>query len=352
VVEFLEALTDDRAVQPPKGPLGAFLRAFHKAVGIRRAVVGPRRPTWSHQFETLITFLHHYGRRSIYLPLSWQRRLPGVMLDSELADRVTLEPTTAAGVPAEWIRPGDAVAGRVLFYLHGGGYSIGSIDSHRELLCRLALAGRTSVLAIDYRLAPEHPFPAQLDDSIAAYRWLLDEGIEPGQIVIAGDSAGGGLTISTLVKLRDDGRPLPAGGVCLSPWTELEARGGSFLSNERYDYLSRAAVRKFARRFATGADLRHPLAAPIYADLTGLPPLLIQAGGAESLLDDSLALARNARRAGVDVSLEVWPDMVHVWQLFAAFVPEGAAAIEDIGDFIRGRTRAAVSNVTALRSAD
>lgn len=312
-------------------------------------------PTWSHEFETFITLLHHYSRRSIHFPVSWQRRLPGVILSGELANQIEFEKTSAAGVPGEWVRHDNATRGRVIFYLHGGGYCIGNIDSHRELLCRLALSGATSVFAIDYRLAPEHPFPAQLEDSIAAYRWLIDDqGIDPAGIVIAGDSAGGGLTLSTLIRLRDRGEALPAAAVCLSPWADLEARGGSFLSNERFDYLSRPAVRKFARRFVAKHDLRNPLAAPVHADLTGLPPLLIQAGGAESLLDDSLTLARKARDAGVAVELDVWPGMVHVWQLFAAFVPQGKAAIDDIGRFVRHHTGGAadVASRSAAASAD
>ncbi len=316
---------------------------------------GPKRPTWSHEFETFITFLHHYARRSIHLPISIQRKLPGIILNAELVNQIDFEPVDAGGVPGEWLRHADAAPGRVLYYLHGGGYSIGSIDSHRELLCRLALAGNTNVLAINYRLAPEYRFPAQLEDSLASYHWLLEQGIAAERIVIAGDSAGGGLTMSTLLQLRDNGQPLPAAAVCLSPWVDLEGTSGSFITNEPYDYLSRKAIRNYAKRFVDTVDLRNPLAAPIHADLSGLPPLLIQAGGAESLLNDSLTLARNARDAGVDVALDVWPDMIHVWQLFSNFVPEGAAAIEQIGQFIADRARpdlAQLDNVSVLKDAD
>lgn len=284
-----------------------------------------------------------------------QRNLPRSILDGELASTVRFEKVDAGGVPGEWFRHDDSDRGRVLYYLHGGGYSIGSIDSHRELLCRLCLATGASVLAIDYRLAPEHPFPAQLEDARAVYHWLLGQNYAAGRIVIAGDSAGGGLTMSTLVSLRDRGEPLPAAGVCLSPWVDLEGCGLSFDTNAAYDYLDRRSIRTFASRFVRDEELRNPLAAPIYADLTGLPPLLIQAGGAESLLDDALVLARNARNAGVEVELEVWPDMIHVWQLFANLAPEGQEAIERIGSFIRAHTESAVDRDVLdapLRSAD
>jgi len=352
MVAILEALTDDARVQTPKGPLGTVLKGIHKAIGLRRAIRGPKRPSWSHEFETFATFLHHYARRSVYLPLRMQRNMPGLILDGELTRRVSFEDVDAGGVPSEWFRHDEAEPGRVLLYLHGGGYSICSIDSHRELMCRLAIAGKTAVLGIEYRLAPEHPFPAQLEDSTSAYRWLLDQGIEPKRIIIAGDSAGGGLTMSTLLQLRDDGDPLPAAGVLLSPWVDLEASSGSYIANEPYDYLSRRAIRRYAKRFVGTADLRNPLAAPIHADLSGLPPLLIHAGGAEALLNDSLQLARKARDAGVEVQLDVWPDMTHVWQLFASFVPEGVEAIDQIGRFVDARALpdlAALSNVALLK---
>jgi acetyl esterase/lipase len=199
-------------------------------------------------------------------------------------------------------------------------------------MCR---ASRANALSLGYRLAPEHRFPAQLDDALAAYLWLLAQGNDPRQIVVAGDSAGGGLTLSLLVKLRDSGYPLPAAAVCLSPWVDLEGLGPSAELNERYDYISRRALAQYRKRFVDDENVRNPLAAPLYADLRKLPPLLVQVGSAEVLLDDSRRIVERAREAGVDVTLRIWEDMIHVWQLFAFMVPQGSAAIDEIGAFVR-----------------
>jgi acetyl esterase/lipase len=179
-------------------------------------------------------------------------------------------------------------------------------------------------------------FPCQLQDSIGAYEYLLSF-VDPARLIIGGDSAGGGLALATLVRLRELGRPLPAAGVCLSPWVDLEALGETIDSNERYDYISRRAIAQYRKRFVKDEDVRHPLAAPLYADLHGLPPLLIQAGSAEVLLDDSRRIAARAKDHGVDVTFRIWEDMIHVWQLFAFMVPQGAAAIEELGTFVRER---------------
>jgi len=248
------------------------------------------------------------------------------------------ERLSAGGVPAAWVVAPEARVDRAVLYLHGGGYVVGSINTHRELAARLSRAARARVLVIDYRLAPEHPYPAAVEDATAAYRWLLAAGTPPQHIVIAGDSAGGGLTVATLVALRDAALPLPAAGVCLSPWVDLEGSGESMTTKAAVDPLvDRERVRKTAAYYLAGQDPRTPLAAPLYANLSGLPPLLIQVGTAETLLDDSTRLAERARKAGVNVTLEPWEDMVHVWQVFAAILPEGQQAIERIGDFIRQR---------------
>ena len=248
------------------------------------------------------------------------------------------ERLSAGGVPAEWVVAPEARVDRAVLYLHGGGYVVGSINTHRELAARLSRAARARVLVIDYRLAPEHPYPAAVEDATAAYRWLLAAGTQPQHIVIAGDSAGGGLTVATLVALRDAALPLPAAGVCLSPWVDLEGSGESMATKAAVDPLvNRERVRKTAAYYLAGQDPRTPLAAPLYADLARLPPFLIQVGTAETLLDDSTRLAARARKAGVTVTLEPWEDMVHVWQVFAAILPEGQRAIERIGEFIRQR---------------
>ena len=193
-------------------------------------------------------------------------------------------------------------------------------------------------LGIEYRLAPENPFPAAVDDAVAAYRWLLSAGLEPGRIVIVGDSAGGGQAIATLVALRDAGEPLPAAAVPVSPWVDLEGLGESMTTKAAVDPFvqpGRRRIEAMARMYVGDGDIRAPLAAPLYADLHGLPPLLVMVGSSETLLDDSTRIAERARVAGVDVTLEIWDDMVHVWTLFAPILSEGQQAIDRIGEFIR-----------------
>lgn len=243
-----------------------------------------------------------------------------------------LEPVEANGVPAEWVIAPGAAADRAILYLHGGGYVLGSIRTHRELAGRISAASGARCLVIDYRLGPEHRFPAALDDAVSAYRWLIAAGFAPGRLAIAGDSAGGGLCIATLLALRDAGVPLPATGVCMSPWVDLEGTGESMTTKAAEDPMVQAApLRKMAQLYLGGADPRSPLASPLWGELRGLPPLLIQVGSAETLLDDSTRIAKRARDAGVEVELECWPEMIHVWQAFAALIPEGREAIERIG---------------------
>jgi len=247
-------------------------------------------------------------------------------------------PTDAGGVPAEWVAAEGAHSDRAVLYLHGGGYCIGSIRTHRQLAADISRAAAARLLLIEYRLAPEHPFPAGLDDAVAAYRYLLGSNLRPAQLAIAGDSAGGGLTAATLLALREQGVPLPTAGVCLSPWFDLTLSGESMESKDGVDpMVHREPLGRMARAYLGGADARTPLASPLFADLAGLPPLLIHVGTAETLLDDSTRFAERARAAGVDVTLDVWDDMIHVWHAFAMLLPEGRAAIEQIGAFLRQR---------------
>jgi len=242
------------------------------------------------------------------------------------------------GVPAEWVSARGAAADRAVLYLHGGGYVLGSIGTHRELAARISQAAGTRCLVIDYRLGPEYPFPAAVEDAVRAYRWLLDAGYAPERLAIAGDSAGGGLTVATLLALRDARLPLPATAVCISPWVDLAGEGESMTTREKVDpMVTRAPLLAMAKNYLGGADPKTPLASPLYGDLRGLPPLLIQVGDHETLLDDSTRLAERARKAGVEVELEVWPEMIHVWHAFAALVPEGRDAIERIGAHLRKR---------------
>ena len=246
------------------------------------------------------------------------------------------EPVTANGVKSEWVSAPDADAGRAILYLHGGGYVIGSINTHRAFAGRLSRAAKARVLVIEYRLAPEHPHPAAVDDSLAAYRWMLAQGLKPSRIAVAGDSAGGGLTAATLVAIRDAKLPVPAAGALLSPWVDLEGIGESMTTKDAVDpMVHKEGLLDMAKSYLGGQNPRTPLAAPLYADLAGLPPLLIQVGTSETLLDDASRLAERAKKAGVDVTYEPWQNMIHVWQVFAPMLDEGQEAIEKIGAFVR-----------------
>ncbi|MEZ5377524.1 MAG: alpha/beta hydrolase [Acidimicrobiales bacterium] len=254
-------------------------------------------------------------------------------------DGVTGTPVDAGGRPAEWIETADADTSRAVLYLHGGGYVAGSIDSHRNLTGHLAQAAGCRVLALDYRLAPEHPHPAQVDDAVAAFRWMVGQGLAADNVAIAGDSAGGGLTAATALALRDAGDDLPGAIVCISPWVDMEFTGESMTTRADADpMVSPGSIAPMAGMFlGEHGDPHDPLAAPLHADLAGLPPTLIHVGDAEVLLDDSTRLAAKAEAAGVDVTLEVWPEMVHVWHASAGYVPESDAAIGAIADFLRQR---------------
>jgi acetyl esterase/lipase len=251
---------------------------------------------------------------------------------------VVREPVQAGGIPAEWVSVPESRRDRVVLYLHGGGYVIGSIATHRELASRIARDTQARALVIDYRLAPETPFPAAVEDATAAYRWLLSTGVAPSRIVVAGDSAGGGLTLATLLALRDQQERLPAAGVCLSPWTDLEGTGASAQPGGADDpLLQLAGLREMGRHYAAH-DLKNPLAAPLHADYRGIPPLLIQVGTREILLDDSTRVAAKAKAAGVDVTLEPWEGLIHVWHAFGPQVPESIEAVSRIGEFVRKHT--------------
>ncbi len=256
-----------------------------------------------------------------------------------LPEGTRVEPVDVDGIPAEWISPPDADAERVVLYLHGGGYTIGSLKSHRDLAARLSAAAVVCSLLIDYRLAPEHVFPAALDDALIAYRWLLARGRKPGHVVLAGDSAGGGLALALLQALRDRNTPMPAGAVLLSPWTDLVGTVESRTTRDAVDPIFTGEVVNALGRIYPGTeDARNPLISPINADLHGFPSLLIDVGGDEVLLDDALQVAEHARAAHVPVELTVWDGMWHVFQQYAAILPEGQQSLENIGKFIRRQT--------------
>jgi acetyl esterase/lipase len=248
---------------------------------------------------------------------------------------VKFEPVSANGVSAEWAIAPDARSDRVLVYLHGGGYTMGSLATHRAACGRISRLARLRVLNVAYRLAPEHPHPAAVEDAVAAVRWVYAQGIAPSRVAIGGDSAGGGLTLATLIALRDAGAPLPAAGLCISPWTDLSASGESIRTKAAVDpMVTEGPLRQMAAAYLGGKDARTPLASPLFADLRGLPPLLVQVGEAEILLDDATRLASRARAAGVDVTLEVWEEMFHVWHAFAEILPEAQRACERIAAWL------------------
>jgi epsilon-lactone hydrolase len=252
-----------------------------------------------------------------------------------------VEQVMAGGRPAEWLTPAGSRQDAALLYLHGGGYVIGSPRSHRHLGEAIARAAGIGCLLPDYGLAPEHPFPAAVDDAVAAYRWLVEEKrMAADRIAIGGDSAGGGLTVAALVAIRDKGLPLPGAGICISPWSDLTCSAPSYQTKAATDLLvTHASIIVMARDYLGATDPRTPLASPLFADLRGLPPLLIHVGSEEVLLDDATRLAERARAAGVPVTVEVWEQMIHVWHWFLPWLDEAQSAVDKIGGFLRAQLR-------------
>lgn len=241
----------------------------------------------------------------------------------------------AGGVPAEWVWwPGADMQRRVL-HVHGGGFVMGNTRTHRELAGGLSRASGCVVLLLDYRLAPEAPYPAALDDTLTALKWMAANGPQgpsaASATAISGDSAGGGLAIAALMALRDNGMPLPQAGLTMSAWADL------LCSGESYARFGVGRTNRMADAYLNGADPKHPMASPIYGDFTGLPPLLLQVGDAEAFLDDTTTLAERAQAAGVEVTLEVWPEMVHVFQQHAPVIPEGQEGLDHAGAFLKQR---------------
>jgi epsilon-lactone hydrolase len=253
-------------------------------------------------------------------------------------DDVPVTDVTAGGVPAHWLAAPGTDAGRVLLFLHGGGFEFGSVRTDGELAARLGRAGGMRVLFPEYRLAPEHRFPAATDDVVAAWRWLrTDQGLDAGSIAVAGDSAGGGLAVALLVAIRDAGEALPAAAVLMSPTVDLTSSGASMTERVDQDPLSTPdMLRQFAADYLAGADPRTPLASPLFASLAGLPPLLVLVGTADLLLSDSERLAAAAAEAGVDVALQIGEGLPHVYPIMLG-TPEAAEATEQIGKFLRAR---------------
>lgn len=261
------------------------------------------------------------------------RRIPVLPKD------VAIEAVNEAGVKGEWNRPAAGGEGRVILYLHGGGYVFGSTGLYRSMTMPMASFAGADLFSLDYRLAPEHPCPAAIEDAVAAYDWLLSKGIAPERLVIGGDSAGGGLTIATLQALRRGRRPMPAGAFVYSPWMDLAATGDSVSANAASDCMfQEATVRENGRHYAGSLDLGDPRVSPLYGDFQDFPPMLVFASQDEMLFDDSRRTVDKAKAAGVDVEFKPRKGLSHVWPLFYPFVPEAKDALQVTGDFVRAKT--------------
>lgn len=247
------------------------------------------------------------------------------------------EKVSADGVDASWVDAPGADPQKALMYFHGGGFQVGSVRSHRDIIARLSAAAGCRALGVNYRLAPDYRFPAPIEDATIAYRWLLNQGFDPKKIALVGDSAGGGLALSTLLALREQTLPLPAVVAVMSVWTDLTASGESYETRAKSDPIhQRRMILAMAKNYlGDSADAKNPMASPLFADLRGLPPMLLQVGDRETVLDDSRNFATRASVAGVEVQLEVWDDMIHVFQQFTADLPEAGVAIDSIGRFLK-----------------
>ncbi len=300
-------------------------------------------PSFSWQSRAVALFM-----RNIVKPVASRVRFtPRVMKFSQLGfDTVTLalpvnsdvhiSPAHPGGVPGEWLATGrHIVSGRVMLYFHGGGYFFGSPRSHRALTWRLSRACRAKVLALDYRQPPDWTYPAPLEDAVAAYKGLLKRGYKPKDIILGGDSAGGNLVLVTLLKLREKGIPLPAGGVMISPWTDLSCQGESVITNEDSEQMIPVnALRFVSASYSKHSNEEDPFISPVYADLSGLPPLFIQVSSSEILYDDAARIAANARAANTPCRIQVWDNMMHVFQVLAGWMPEARMAVNEIGQFV------------------
>jgi len=253
---------------------------------------------------------------------------------------LSIEPFTIDGIRAEWILPCGATKHRVILFVHGGGYVSGSCSDHRVHVAKFVKATGIPALLYEYRLAPEHAFPAALEDSVKAYQWLLDQGTAPSKVVFAGDSAGGGLCLALLLALRDRGFPLPAAAVALSPWTDLTCSGESYRSNATKCLSPEGTWTAFSQHYVADGDPQTPWISPLYGDLDGLPPLLIYVGGDEILLDDAVYFADKAKVAGVDVTLRIGEGLFHCYPVCAPLFPEATQALDEIGRFLKGHLMA------------
>jgi monoterpene epsilon-lactone hydrolase len=314
---------------------------FVLLASVRRLLGYRRRPAWSFGLE--VTIAAYRGSWSLMPKL-------GMVRWRNVGE--AMSPLRTDGLDPQWVRVGQGSSviegvwleppgadGTVLLYFHGGGFVFGSLRTHGNLIGALARATRARTLAFDYRLAPEHPAPAALEDALAAYRYLLAQHVPAERIVLAGDSAGGTLVLNTLLALRDAGEPLPAAGVAISPWVDLACSGASFQTNSSFDFVGEAHCRLAAASYLAGIDPQRPDVSPCFAEFEGLPPVLVQAGEAEVLIDQVQAFAQRAKAAGADVRLAVYPDMVHVWHMLRSVTADAQRALDEIGAFVNEQTR-------------
>jgi epsilon-lactone hydrolase len=324
--------------------LGAMLR---RLLGVRR------RPRWTFGLEVLVAaYRGSWSQMPKIGIVRWRNvgeALSPLQTDGLVARFVRIGSGSAV-MDAAWLEPPEA-EGMVLLYFHGGGFAFGSLRTHGALIGALARATRARTLAPEYRLAPEHPAPAAREDALCAYRYLLAQGIPARRIVLAGDSAGGTLVLSTLLALRDAGEPLPAAGVALSPWVDLGCSGASFRTNARFDFVGEEHCRLAAAAYLAGADPSRAEVSPLFAELAGLPPLLLHAGRAEVLFDQVVAFEARAKAAGVDVRLGAYDDMVHVWHMMRSGTPDAQRAIDEVGAFVREQGRSSARSAEATGSA-
>jgi len=310
-----------------------------REVSKRRRLHGPQLPGWGFSYEVFLALFRTRFAEAHLPPETIRARFDALGTALPQHPMIGTREVDAHGVPCTVVsarRPG-ITGPRWILYLHGGAYVFGSSRSHAPMLSRLARLTGASVLAVNYRLAPEHPCPAALEDALTAWRWLLEQGVDPSDVVIAGDSAGGGLALSTLLALRDLDRPLPVRAVLLSPWTDL-ALTGETPAKARHDFLpDHEHLQAFAARYYGELDPRDPRVSPLYAsDLSGLPPTLVMAGGEEAILDDSTRIHDRLHDARVDVQLHVEAHEVHVYPMFAAISERGQAGIRQMARFIGG----------------
>jgi acetyl esterase/lipase len=307
-------------------------------VSVRRLLRGPLLPSWTWELEVSTHFLKLQAEASFDIKDIEQGRLyeRSLVFHSDAVEQVRITRVETA-VLGDWYEADTGTAAVTMLYLHGGGYA-SYAGAYLNFIALTTLAARSRTFALDYPLIPEHTFPAQLDCAMAAYRWLLETGVEPGRLVVAGDSAGGNLALALLLALRDGGEALPALAICMGPWTDPSNPGDSMTTNARYDWVGKRMADRWSQWFVADDSLDNPLISPVKADLTGLPPIYIQAGGAEILLDMIVEFADRAAQQGAEVTLDVWPEMTHDFQAFGDMVPQSREALERIGEVVRQHT--------------